>query len=477
MALRADGTVVVWGRDLETQVSSAPTGNDFVQIEAGDFHCVALRADGSLAAWGLDNYGQVSQTPLGTGFVKVTAGGVHSMAQRADGTLVSWGDGGYGQLATPGGTFLDSDCGSIGSTAVRTDGSLVFWGYDGYSQSVVPAGNSFILVDGGQASSLAMRTDGSFVAWGSDQYGPIYTGMVSDAPTGTGFVSFAEGYGLGIAIRSDGSLVPWGRTDNGLRDGTPAGTGFLAVAIGDQSVIALRSPLSPPLDGDGDGTPDASDNCPILANADQLDTDGDGSGDVCDACPNDATNDADGDGVCGSPQPAPERLAEVAVQLTTTLVPLVSQNSKSLKEVARAMELMDRAAKSPAWVDPVNLKLAPVTGKQVFDDLHEAAKSLERVADQKNQSPQAKSAVADAQRPIVEVTKGIARGAINEAVQARAEAVDIKGHAVDRNLAKSAAAFDGARQLEQAGKYPPAIRADRTAWGQAGKAMSRLANP
>ena len=41
---------------------------------------------------------------------------------------------------------------------------------------------------------------------------------------------------------------------------------------------------------DGDGVPDDSDNCPGIANADQLDTDSDGAGDVCDT-------DDDGDGI------------------------------------------------------------------------------------------------------------------------------------------------------------------------------------
>ncbi|MEZ4282133.1 MAG: SGNH/GDSL hydrolase family protein [Myxococcota bacterium] len=52
------------------------------------------------------------------------------------------------------------------------------------------------------------------------------------------------------------------------------------------------------LDGDGDGIPDGCDNCPSLANADQLDQDLDGEGDVCDACPAEFDNDADGDGLC-----------------------------------------------------------------------------------------------------------------------------------------------------------------------------------
>ena len=43
-----------------------------------------------------------------------------------------------------------------------------------------------------------------------------------------------------------------------------------------------------PNDSDGDGVPNATDNCPTVANPDQADADGDGKGDACDACPHDA---------------------------------------------------------------------------------------------------------------------------------------------------------------------------------------------
>jgi hypothetical protein len=69
---------------------------------------------------------------------------------------------------------------------------------------------------------------------------------------------------------------------------TTAGTGLLAI---NQSCGG---------DSDGDAVPDAADNCPNSANADQADADGDGVGDACDSCaavPNPGQIDTDGDGL------------------------------------------------------------------------------------------------------------------------------------------------------------------------------------
>ena len=41
-------------------------------------------------------------------------------------------------------------------------------------------------------------------------------------------------------------------------------------------------PANPPTDTDADGVPDATDNCPNVANTDQADADADGMGDACD---------------------------------------------------------------------------------------------------------------------------------------------------------------------------------------------------
>ena len=58
-------------------------------------------------------------------------------------------------------------------------------------------------------------------------------------------------------------------------------------------------------DTDADGVSDTEDNCPAVANSDQLDADGDSLGDACDICPEDLDNDADSDGLCAEADNCP----------------------------------------------------------------------------------------------------------------------------------------------------------------------------
>jgi len=52
------------------------------------------------------------------------------------------------------------------------------------------------------------------------------------------------------------------------------------------------------VDTDGDGVPDASDDCPLVPNADQADADSDGVGDACDNRPVTFNPNQPSDGLC-----------------------------------------------------------------------------------------------------------------------------------------------------------------------------------
>jgi hypothetical protein len=68
----------------------------------------------------------------------------------------------------------------------------------------------------------------------------------------------------------------------------------------DQAPVGGGEPPPPPPDTDGDGVPDATDNCFGTANPDQSDVDGESHGDACDNCPDLANldqSDGDADGV------------------------------------------------------------------------------------------------------------------------------------------------------------------------------------
>jgi len=64
---------------------------------------------------------------------------------------------------------------------------------------------------------------------------------------------------------------------------------FYSVGLGDPDTDCDGYPNPPTSDGDGDGRPDGTDNCPFRGNPWQTDSDADGRGDACD-------DDMDGDG-------------------------------------------------------------------------------------------------------------------------------------------------------------------------------------
>jgi alpha-tubulin suppressor-like RCC1 family protein len=83
LALRQDGTIVVWGSTRHGLVDNAPEGNDFVAVATGIRHCLALRRNGTIVSWGGDDFSLVSDSPEGGGFAVIAAGGFNILAIRS----------------------------------------------------------------------------------------------------------------------------------------------------------------------------------------------------------------------------------------------------------------------------------------------------------------------------------------------------------------------------------------------------------
>ncbi|GAF77431.1 unnamed protein product, partial [marine sediment metagenome] len=125
------------------------------------------------------------------------------------------------------------------------------------------------------ASDSTPDSDGSFYASAIDLDAPPY-----------------QDSGSGVLARITVSALASGMADLTISspslidvNGQPIGdingdTIFDGLAFNAQ--IAIDEPCAGDSDADGDTVPDASDNCPLIPNADQTDSDGDGIGDACD---------------------------------------------------------------------------------------------------------------------------------------------------------------------------------------------------
>jgi hypothetical protein len=331
-AVRSSGTVVCWGQESEGLVGSPPSGT-FTQVSDGDAHACAVRTDGTLVCWGSDfaPRGVVTGTPSGT-FTLVAAGILHNCALRSDGTLACWGDDTYGQATPPAGTFAQVDAASWNTCALRSNGALACWGDNSYGKvSSTPSGGTFTQVDAGDNHNCAVKTDATLTCWGYNQDGQA-------TPPAGSFTQVSAGAYHTCAIKTDATLACWGMNQYGEAT-APSGT-FTQVSAGVYYTCAVRSdgqmiswgsnfyhqacPAPVEADADVDGIVDGTDNCPAVANPDQVDTDHDGLGDACDPdddndsvgdnadncslVPNVNQADADNDGIGDACDPTPNPL-------------------------------------------------------------------------------------------------------------------------------------------------------------------------
>lgn len=257
----------VWGPATSCpEVLTVPPGlTDVVQIAGGMRHIVALKADGTVVAWGKNNKGQLN-VPVGlTGVTKLIVGFNSNMAIKANGTFVVWGENFFGQLSVPDdiSEITNGTVSLFDSVAVLPDGTLRQWGTSAtgvlpivasareagiegglgfvrladhsvqmWSSASQPDGReaAFAMPVGLQAKRLigpfgeivlAITTTGKLECWGWD------APLVAAAPTSL-IASNVKDAAIGsshiLAIKNDGTLITW--------TSTPADTVGLAIPTG-----------------------------------------------------------------------------------------------------------------------------------------------------------------------------------------------------------------------------------------------------
>jgi alpha-tubulin suppressor-like RCC1 family protein len=293
LALKADGTLLSWGREPGLAGGSQTTRNTPLPVDglsgvkaisAGNGFALALRSDGTVWAWGDNQRGQVDPSSPGyqlrtgpiqvaglpSGIISVTACQQFSAALRSDGTIWTWGK--------PLGTVIDDPlplphtptqvngisgaiklgCYGVSGLALKADGTMWAWGIGfgfGFGSLGIdrdPSGNpvqfsSFSRVTdfaSGEEHLLVLREDGSVWGLGSNSSGQLGDGTTQPRTlpvpvTGlSGVQSLAAAWNKSFAILKNGTVFAWGDKLGGA----------LGTGTSDELLVPTVQPAVGPLD-------------------------------------------------------------------------------------------------------------------------------------------------------------------------------------------------------------------------------------
>ena len=322
-ALLADGTIAgLAGEGIQHSLHfSEPTqrGQNYKDLAAGQDHFVALKADGTVWVYGQNAFGQFgngqtgsyedvsghAQANLPQKILAVKAGRRSNFAIQASGYIYAWGSNRHGELGLPINTSVhygdvltptvingfrlrvprpvsgDWQRSSFGrGSYVYSAGSssygglsypnvdLSVGGFESFPHIGSKADNSVItdvlIIANGQSSSHILRTDGTVLVWGLNDRGYHGSGDQTNRTQAVSVLiddegnSFADVIALSgsathtLALKADGSVWAWGSNQYGqLGEGSvadhqvpfqvPGLNNIVAVAAGNRFSAVLRS--------------------------------------------------------------------------------------------------------------------------------------------------------------------------------------------------------------------------------------------
>ncbi len=177
-AIKRDGQLVGWGYNTVPAFgdpiggekylgqSTTPDGlRDVESVAIGLWHTVALKRDGSVVVWGSNYFGQTNVPPHLKGVVAVAAGETHSLALKSDGTVVSWGQWydmrNYVQSAVPMGVEKAVAIAAIDgfSMILQENGKVVGWGRNNGQANVSEESPQLFDIAVGGVHGLGLKSD------------------------------------------------------------------------------------------------------------------------------------------------------------------------------------------------------------------------------------------------------------------------------------------------------------------------------
>lgn len=265
IAIRNDNRLLTWGFNSNGQLGNnsivnqyVPTligSSNWIDVSAGNDHCLAIRNDGKLFAWGGNTHGQVgnnsttrvlSPIQIGTSsWQSVHAGFNYSLAIRSDGKLFAWGDGRRGQLGVASiqnltvkrslvplqvgtNTWSKASAGIYNSLGIRNDGILFKWGAEVPVGGVVldkftptQISNDAWIDISCSEHFLCIRSDNTLFSFGSNRFGQLgLNNNRTDRSTLTQvgnlkWNKISAGYYHSLGITTNGELYSWGWNDKG----------------------------------------------------------------------------------------------------------------------------------------------------------------------------------------------------------------------------------------------------------------------
>lgn len=257
--IKRDGTLWTWGRNnsgqlgdnTSTAAKSSPVqtvagGNNWIQVSCGYQHAAAVKTDGTLWIWGYNNYGALGTNSVtsvsspvqtisgGNNWKQVECGDYETYGLKTDGTLWGWG---YNLVGNLGDNTVISKSSPVQEitrstnwksisqraatlAAIKTDGTLWVWGSNNAGQlgdnstvhrsspvQTISAGNNWKQVSSNFYNTGAVKTDGTLWLWGQNAYGQLgdnttthRSSPVQTAIGGTNWKQVGLGYRTSAAV-------------------------------------------------------------------------------------------------------------------------------------------------------------------------------------------------------------------------------------------------------------------------------------